>query len=100
MLYEVKKIRIRKRHCGLNPYIANLKCCGEYGWGESRAKAKSKLISQLFDHGNECLCDKNKCYFYNDKFTANCTKGKTSRQADLCMSNEYRFYKAAQDVRQ
>jgi hypothetical protein len=100
MEINIKSIRIRKTKCAMNPYIATLKGFGEYGWGSSRLLAKSKLVLQLFDHGHECLCDKVKCCYFNAKHTALCCKGDSSEQAYLCMSNEYKFYKAAQDVRQ
>lgn len=100
MEINVKAIRIRKRKYAMHPFIATLKGFGEYGWGESRAFAKSKLILQLFEHGHDCLCDKAKCFYFNVRHTSFCDKGDSAEQAYLCMSKEYKYYKAAQDVRQ
>jgi hypothetical protein len=100
MEINIKSIRIRKTEGAMNPYIATLSGYGEYGWGTSRSLAKCKLVLQLFDHGHECLCDKVKCCYFNEMHTASCCKGDSSEQAYLCMSDEYKFYKAAQDVRQ
>ena len=57
-----KQPRIRVRHTpyGLHPYVAHIKGEARYGWGQTPAEARAKLVEQLAKHTQEDYVTSNK----------------------------------------
>ena len=54
------RISVRHTPYGLHPYVAHIKGEARYGWGQTPAEARAKLVEQLAKHAQENYGTSNK----------------------------------------